>query len=538
MARLIAPASERHQGVHVELRDISKSFGGTHALEGVSLVIGHGSIHALVGENGAGKSTLGKIISGVHSPDHGQLLLAGEPVRFRSPRDAISRGVILIAQELATVPSLTVAENVFLGVEPRQAGFQNRRELRRRYTELAASVGFELDGDANVGRLRTADQQKVEILRALCRNAQLIVMDEPTAALSRPDAEALHLVVRQLARSGTTVVLVSHFLNEVLELADEVTILRDGRLVQTVPAAGQTEDSLLSAMLGRPLDAAFPPRRLVPADAPVLLSVRGLTAPGVNDVSFDLRAGEILGLAGLVGAGRTELARAVYRANRVRAGTVSVMGPAAAAGAADPAGSAGAAGRAGPAGATGMVSVTGTPRTAMRAGLAMIPESRKEQGLLPGRSVVENVTLSSLAQISRAGIVRPRPERRTVRDMLTKVDVRGGGQAVAASALSGGNQQKLLFARSLLRDPLVLIADEPTRGVDVGAKRAIYELLASLTRRGLGVLLISSDVEEILGLAHRVLVMRAGQIAAEFTGDAATEAAILGAAFGASERGA
>ena len=525
MARLIAPASERHQGVHVELRDISKSFGGTHALEGVSLAIGHGSIHALVGENGAGKSTLGKIISGVHSPDHGQLLLAGEPVRFRSPRDAISRGVILIAQELATVPSLTVAENVFLGVEPRQAGFQNRRELRRRYTELAASVGFELDGDANVGRLRTADQQKVEILRALCRNAQLIVMDEPTAALSRPDAEALHLVVRQLARSGTTVVLVSHFLNEVLELADEVTILRDGRLVQTAPAAGQTEDSLLSAMLGRPLDAAFPPRRLVPADAPVLLSVRGLTAPGVNDVSFDLRAGEILGLAGLVGAGRTELARAVYRANRVRAGTVSVMGPG------------GAAGPAGPAGAAGMVSVTGTPRTAMRAGLAMIPESRKEQGLLPGRSVVENVTLSSLAQISRAGIVRPRPERRAVRDMLTKVDVRGG-QAMAASALSGGNQQKLLFARSLLRDPLVLIADEPTRGVDVGAKRAIYELLASLTGRGLGILLISSDVEEILGLAHRVLVMRAGQIAAEFTGDAATEAAILGAAFGATERGA
>ena len=520
MARLIGPASERHQGVHVELRDISKSFGGTHALAGVSLAIGHGSIHAMVGENGAGKSTLGKIISGVHSPDHGQLLLAGEPVRFRSPRDAISRGVILIAQELATVPSLTVAENVFLGVEPRQAGFQNRRELRRRYTELAASVGFELDGDANVGRLRTADQQKVEILRALCRNAQLIVMDEPTAALSRPDAEALHLVVRQLARSGTTVVLVSHFLNEVLELADEVTILRDGRLVQTVPAAGQTEDSLLSAMLGRPLDAAFPPRRLVPANAPVLLSVRGLTAPGVNNVSFDLRAGEILGLAGLVGAGRTELARAVYRANRVRAGTVSVMGPA---------------GAAGPA---GMVSVTGTPRTAMRAGLAMIPESRKEQGLLPGRSVVENVTLSSLAQVSRAGMVRPRPERRAVRDMLAKVDVRGGGQAVAASALSGGNQQKLLFARSLLRDPLVLIADEPTRGVDVGAKRAIYELLASLTGRGLGVLLISSDVEEILGLAHRVLVMRAGQIAAEFTGDAATEAAILGSAFGATERGA
>ena len=213
---------ERRRGVHVELRDISKSFGGTHALESVSLGIGRGSIHALVGENGAGKSTLGKIISGVHAPDHGQLLLAGEPVRFRSPRDAISRGVILIAQELATVPSLTVAENVFLGVEPRQAGFQNRRELRRRYTELAASVGFELDGDANAGSLRTADQQKVEILRALCRNAQLIVMDEPTAALSRPDAKALHVVIRQLARSGTTVVLVSHDLGQHIEVGDDL----------------------------------------------------------------------------------------------------------------------------------------------------------------------------------------------------------------------------------------------------------------------------------------------------------------------------
>ena len=514
------PADERHQGVHVELRDISKSFGGTHALEGVSLAIGHGSIHALVGENGAGKSTLGKIIAGVHSPDHGQLLLAGEPVRFRSPRDAISRGVILIAQELATVPSLTVAENVFLGVEPRHAGFQKRRELRRRYIELAASVGFELDAEANVGSLRTADQQKVEILRALCRNAQLIVMDEPTAALSQPDAKALHVVIRQLARTGTTVVLVSHFLGEVLELADEVSILRDGRLVQTVPAAGQTEDSLLSAMLGRSLDATFPPKRPVPADAPVALSVRGLTAPGVNDVSFDLRAGEVLGLAGLVGAGRTELARAVYRANRPGAGTVRVAGVA------------------GRARAASMVSVTGTPRTAMRAGLAMIPESRKEQGLLLGRSVSENVTLSSLAQLSRAGMVRRRPERRAVRDMLTRVDVRGGGQAMVARALSGGNQQKLLFARSLLRDPRVLIADEPTRGVDVGAKRAIYELLASLTESGLGLLLISSDVEEILGLAHRVLVMRAGRIVAELTGDEATESAVIGAAFGATERGA
>jgi simple sugar transport system ATP-binding protein/ribose transport system ATP-binding protein len=429
-------------------------------------------------------------------------------VRFHSPRDAIDRGVMLIAQELSIVGSLTVEQNVFLGVEPRTAGFQHRRELRRRYRELAASAGFELDGAANAGALRTADQQKVEILRALSRNAQLIVMDEPTAALSRPDVEALHVVIRQLASQGTTVVLVSHFLNEVLELADEVTILRDGRLVQTVPVAGQTEESLMAAMLGRSLDATFPAKRPPGTDAATVLSVRELTAPGVNGVSFELRAGEILGLAGLVGAGRTEVARAICRANRVYSGSVSVR-------------------RGGRA-----VAVTGSPRSAMRSGVLMIPESRKEQGLLLGRTVRENVSLSALAQVSQAGMMRPGPERRRVRDALTRVDARGGGQSVPASALSGGNQQKLLFARSLLRDPAVLIADEPTRGVDVGAKRAIYELLASLTEGGMGVLLISSDVEEILGLAHRVLVMRGGLVTAELTGDGITEAAILGSAFG------
>src|SRR6202044_3205935 len=267
---------------------------------------------------------------------------------------------------------------------------------------------------------------------------------------------------------------------------------------------------------GRSLDATFPAKRPVPAGARAVLSVRDLVAPGVNGVSFDLHAGEILGLAGLVGAGRTEVARAIYRANRVQSGSVTVS-----------------------AGDRNGVNVTGSPRTAMRAGVQMIPESRKDQGLLLGRSIRENVSLSTLAQVSRFGLVQPGPERRTVRDMLSRVDARGGGkggQAAPASALSGGNQQKLLFARSLLSDPTVLIADEPTRGVDVGAKRAIYELLTTLTADGLGILLISSDVEEILGLAHRVLVMRGGRVVTELTGENATEAAILGAAFGAVER--
>jgi rhamnose transport system ATP-binding protein len=503
------------QGPHVELVDIGKSFGGVRALDGITLTIGKGSIHALVGENGAGKSTLGKILAGVIAPDHGRLLLDGEAVAFRSPREAIVRGIVLIAQELSIAPALSVAENVFLGTEPRRAGFVARRALRRRYDELAAAAGFELAGDLPGRGLRTADQQKVEILRALCRDARLIVMDEPTAALPRPDADRLYQVIRRLAVGGTTIVLVSHFLREVAGLADEVTILRDGHLVRTAPAADETEESMLSSMLGRSLGTTFPARRPVPAQAPIVLQARGLSAPGVHDVSLDVRAGEIVGLAGLVGSGRTELARALCRAQRVTAGTVSVAG----------------------------APLTGQgPWAALRAGLAMIPESRKEQGLMLGRPIAENVSLASLTRLSDLGLVRRRAERQAVTTVLGQVGVRVQGQAAPVSTLSGGNQQKALFARILLRGPRVLVADEPTRGVDVGAKRAIYELLASLAAEGLGVLLISSDAEEVLGLAHRVLVMRAGQIAAELRGEAMTEAAILAASFGApdasTERGA
>jgi ABC-type sugar transport system ATPase subunit len=502
------------QGAHVELRDIGKSFGAARALEAVSLRIGRGSIHALVGENGAGKSTLGKILAGVIAPDHGEMLLGGEPVRFHSPREAIAHGIVLIAQELSLVPALSVAENVFLGTEPRRAGFVRRAALRRRYAELAGSVGFELDGDAPVGRLRIADQQKVEIMRALSREAGLIVMDEPTAALSRPDVARLHETIRRLAGSGTTIVLVSHLLREVLDLAQEVTILRDGRVVRTAPAADETEQSLLNAMLGRSLGATFPAKRPAGAAAPVVLSVAGLTAPGVNDVSLEVRAGEIVGLAGLVGAGRTELARALQGASPVAAGTVSV------------------------AGGRDLAAGPRSTRRALNAGIAMIPESRQEQGLLLMRSVTENTSLASLRQFSRFGLMRRRAERRAVEQMLGRVDVRAPSPAAPAGTLSGGNQQKLLFARMLLCGPRVLVADEPTRGVDVGAKRAIYDLLTALAADGLGVLLVSSDVEEILGLAHRVLVMRTGTITAELSGGGLTEAAILGAAFDTTERGA
>ena len=511
------------QGTHVELVDVSKSFGGVRALDEVSLKISRGSIHALVGENGAGKSTLGKIISGVLTPDRGQLLIEGEPVTFHSPREAITRGIVLIAQELSVVPALSVAENVFLGTEPQRAGFVARRALRRKYADLAATAGFELSGDLRGRSLKTADQQKVEILRALSRNAELIVMDEPTAALSRPDAERLHQVIRRLTEGGTTVVLVSHFLREVAELADEVTILRDGRLVRTAPAAQETVETMLSAMLGRSLGTAFPARRPVAPQAKVVLEARNLSAPGVHNVSLKVRAGEIVGLAGLVGSGRTELARALCQAQRITAGTVATQGDQLA--------------DAGPRGRRPRPGRSSTPRTALRKGLAMIPESRKEQGLLLGRPIVENVSLASLGRLSEFGLVRRTKERQAVTNVLGQVGVKVPTQQAPVATLSGGNQQKALFARMLLAGPRVVVADEPTRGVDVGAKRAIYDLLTSLAAEGRGILFISADTEEILGLAHRVLVMRAGEIKAELTGDAMTEAAILAAAFGAPELG-
>jgi simple sugar transport system ATP-binding protein/ribose transport system ATP-binding protein len=488
---------------HVEIEGVSKRFGGVLALDRVSLEIEPGSIHALVGENGAGKSTLGKIVAGVLQADEGRLLLRGEEVAFRSPREALESGISMIAQELMIVPQLSAAQNVYLGAEPRRAGWLQRRALRRRYQELARSAGFDLPADRPAGRMRTAEQQQVEILRALSRDSELIVMDEPTAALGGPDIERLHEIVRSLARSGKTILLVSHFLREVLELADRVTILRDGRIVRTRAASEETEQSLIQGMLGRSLGATFPDKSSVGSDAPVVLSARDVQAPGVNGVSLELRRGEILGVAGLVGAGRTELARAIYGADRRSGGVIEFAGGA----------------------------LAGGPRGSLRHGLAMIPESRKGQGLLFGRSVLENVSLSSLGGVSRGGVVNRRAERAAASEILDRWALKSGSYAAPVGSLSGGNQQKVLFARMLMCKPSVLIADEPTRGVDVGAKRSIYELLVSLAEQGLGVLLISSEIEEILGLAHRVLVMRAGRVAAELSGDEMTESAILAAAF-------
>jgi ABC-type sugar transport system ATPase subunit len=489
----------------VEVVGVSKRFGGVPALSNVTLTIRRGEVHALVGENGAGKSTLGKIISGVYSPDGGEVRVGGESVTFRSPRDAMDRGIVTIAQELAIVPYLNVMENVFLGAEPKKLGFVRRRVMRQRYEELSDRVGFHLPATQMAGTLTTADQQKLEIMRALSRDASTIIMDEPSAALSMHEVYALHGVIRSLAASGTTVILISHFLSEVLDLAGTVSILRDGRLVRNAIAAEETESSLIESMLGRSLGQAFPDKRLSATDAPVILEVDDLVAPGVRGASLSVRAGEIVGIAGLVGSGRSEFAHALYGATRVTGGRISVGG----------------------------VDVTHhRPHQSLREGIAMIPESRKDQGLLMGRPISENVSLARLGALSHFGIMSPGSERSRVADALEQVRVKMASVRTPVSSLSGGNQQKVLFARTALCEPRVLIADEPTRGVDVGSKRTIYDVLVEQAAAGLAIIVISSELEEVLGLAHRVVVMRDGHFVAELSGEEMTQHAVLEAAFG------
>jgi rhamnose transport system ATP-binding protein len=489
---------------YLELLDVAKQFGGVQALDGVSVEVRRGSVHALVGENGAGKSTLGRIVAGALAPDAGRVVLDGETVLFGSPREALQHKVAAIAQEPSIVPQLTVAENVLLGVEPIHAGFIRRRKLSRRFAHLAQSAGFDLRGDVPAAQLGTAEQQKVEILRALSRDAQLIVMDEPSAALDAREAAHLYDIIRGLRDSGKTIIFISHFLNEVLRLADYVTVLRDGKIVKTAETSSETEASLIEAMLGRPLTATFPPKVPAPADAPVVLSVRGVRGPGVVSASFELHTGEILGLAGLVGAGRTELVRMIFGATPTTEGEVLL----------------------------GARRVLGhSPRRSIDAGVAMIPESRKDEGLIFGRSSVENSTLSRLKTLSALGVVRRRTEWKTASRVLERCGVRGGSFRAPVDELSGGNQQKVLLARMLFCEPRVVIADEPTRGVDVGAKRVIYDFLVELAAEGIGIVLISSEVEEIIGLAHRALVMRRGRIVDELEGEDITESRILAAAF-------
>jgi ABC-type sugar transport system ATPase subunit len=492
--------------VDLELVAIGKEFHGVPAVRDIDLRVERGGIHALVGENGAGKSTLGKILAGVHQPTRGALFVDGERVRLRTPREALARGITMIEQELALVPARSVLENVMLRRGSASFGLRRRRATRAAFLELLEFAGFELPADALVADLGLADRQKVEVLRAVARRARLIVMDEPTAALDRSEAEALHGLIRRLRDRGITVVYVSHFLDEVLALADTVTILRDGRLVRTGPVAAEDADSLVQAMLGRPLERAFPAGDVPRGGAPVC-RVRGLSRPpAFTGVDLEVHAGEILGLAGLVGSGRSEIVRAIYGAAPAAAGTIELDGS--------------------------PVSVR-HPRDGLRAGIAMVPESRKDEGLVLGRSVASNITLADPRGVSGAAVIDRARERARTRDLMARLDIRPPDPSRLVATLSGGNQQKVLFAKSLCRRPRLLIVDEPTRGVDIGAKLGLYEVLVEAARSGIAVLAISSDLDELLGVCHRVLVVRGGRIVGEFPRERFDKEAMLAAALGA-----
>jgi len=487
------------------LEGVSKSFGAVRALRDVSLQLHAGEAHALAGENGAGKSTLIKALAGVHRPDSGTVLLDGAPVVFHGPADARDAGVAVIYQEPTLFPDLSVAENIFVGRQPRRSfGRVDHRAVNKATAALFARLGVDLDPEQPARGLSIADQQLVEIAKALSFDARVLIMDEPTAALTGSEVARLFGVVRALREGGAAVLFISHRLEEVFALCQQVTTLRDGALIASEPVAGLTEDDLVRRMVGRDLDELYPKQEAAIGD--VALSVRRLTREGVfTDVSFEVRRGEIVGLAGLVGAGRSEVARAVFGVDRWDAGEVEIDGKPLKAGA---------------------------PSLAMAAGLALVPEDRRAQGLVMEMSIERNINLTGLRTTARAGLMDRGAERSRAVDWAVRLQVKYARLADLVGTLSGGNQQKVVLAKWLATGPRVLIVDEPTRGIDVGTKAEVHRLLSQLAADGLAVLMISSDLPEILGMADRVLVMHEGRLTAEIDRADATEESVMAAATG------
>jgi rhamnose transport system ATP-binding protein len=484
---------------------VNKSFGAVRALRDVSLQLYAGEAHALAGENGAGKSTLIKALAGVHRPDSGTILLDGRPVVFHGPADARDAGVAVIYQEPTLFPDLSIAENIFVGRQPRHSfGRVDHKAVRRATAALFERLGVHLDPDRPSRGLSIADQQLVEIAKALSFDARVLIMDEPTAALTGAEVARLFNVVKTLREGGAAVLFISHRLEEVFTLCQRVTTLRDGAWISSEPVSGLTEEDLVRRMVGRDLDELYPKQDS--EVGAVALSVRRLTREGVfTDVSFDVRHGEIVGLAGLVGAGRSEVARAVFGVDRWDAGEVHV---------------------------DGKPLKTGAPSLAMAAGLALVPEDRRAQGLVMEMSIARNINLTGLREARRMGVMSRGAERSRAVDWAVRLQVKYARLADLVGTLSGGNQQKVVLAKWLATNPRVLIVDEPTRGIDVGTKAEVHRLLSELAAGGMAVLMISSDLPEILGMADRVLVMHEGRLAAELSRDEATEESVMEAATG------
>ncbi|GAA3544717.1 sugar ABC transporter ATP-binding protein [Nonomuraea rosea] len=473
---------------------LRKVFPGVVALDGVDLSLRTGEVHVLLGENGAGKSTLIKILSGAYRPDGGRVLMDGRPVDLRTAGDAQRLGISTIYQEFNLVPQLTVAENLALGRPPRRFGFVDVRRMEQDARRLLDRVGVDVHPRTPVARLGIARMQMVEIAKALALDARVLIMDEPTAVLTTSEVAKLFTIVRQLRGEGVAIAFITHHLEEIAEIGDRVTVLRDGRSVAEVPA-NTRQDELVGLMVGRPIDQQYP-RRPAARGEP-LLQVSGLTRKGAfDDVSFEVRAGEVVGVAGLVGAGRTEVARAVFGADRYDAGEVLVRGR-----------------RLPP----------GDVHAAMEAGLGLVPEDRKGQGLVLGAAIGENLALVLMRDATRAGFVdRPRLRAAAAR-VAGQLGIRMTGLDQEVRTLSGGNQQKVVIGKWLVADAHVLILDEPTRGVDVGAKVEIYQLVNALTESGHAVLMISSDLPEVLGMSDRILVMARGRLVGELRAAEATQ---------------
>ncbi|MBD0740933.1 sugar ABC transporter ATP-binding protein [Streptomyces sp. CBMA152] len=491
------------QGELLRIEGIRKAFPGVVALDGVDFDLRRGEVHVLLGENGAGKSTLIKTLSGAHRPDSGRILADGREVRIHSAQDAERLGIATIYQEFTLVPDLTVAENIFLGRQPRRFAMIDRKRMEADAAVLLERVGVDVAPHARVRELGIARLQMVEIAKALSLDARVLIMDEPTAVLTSEEVDKLFALVRGLRADGVGIVFITHHLDEIAALGDRVTVLRDGRSVGQVPAS-TPEDELVRMMVGRDIDQQYPRER--PDVGAPLLSVRSLTRKGAfHDVSFEVRAGEVVGLAGLVGAGRTEVARAVFGADRYDSGTVDVRG--------EP-----------------------LPRhdvnAAMGAGIGLVPEDRKGQGLVLDASVEENLGLVTLRSATRAGLVDRKGQRAAAARIAERLGVRMAGLGQPVRTLSGGNQQKVVIGKWLLADTRVLILDEPTRGIDVGAKVEIYQLVNELTAAGHAVVMISSDLPEVLGMSDRVLVMAQGRIAGELPAGETTQEAVMELAVG------
>ena len=487
----------------IELKGVHKRFPGVYALRDVNFDLRAGEVHALVGENGAGKSTLIKILAGVYGFEEGEYRIDGEEAGIARPLDAIERGISVVYQELELVPNLSVAENIFFGRLPSaQWGRVRWPRLYAAAGELLRQVGLDVSPRTRVGYLGVAAQQLVEVARALSCQARVIVMDEPTSALSPREIERLFVLIGELQEKGVGILYVSHKLEEILRISDRVTVLRDGERVGTERVAELDEGRLIAMMVGRKLADGMGRSRVEAGS--VTLDVKGLTTDRVGDVSFEVRQGEIVGFSGLMGAGRTELARAVFGVDRRLAGRILVAGKSLPA---------------------------DSPPASRRMGLGLVPEDRRADGIFPHLSVVENMSIAALEQFSRGGQIRREEERARVGELVDALEIRTPSAAQTIAKLSGGNQQKVLIARWLMKQDLrVLFVDEPTRGIDVGAKAEIYRLLDDLAQRGLAVVVLSSEMPEILGLCDRIYVMRGGTISGEFGKEEVTQEKLLACA--------